>query len=584
MNGADTGQNLNTITSGRYRDAYVIYTRRSTDDPDSQKNSIGYQRALGVRHCRAEGLPIAAVTLSGFCTDGVISERHSAFKESVEMEFGDNGTVRYRVERPKFHRLATFLAQKHFKGVVFLCWDRASRNKGDELVLRKLMKAKVDVRFVLASYDNTSAGELHKDIDGMFAEHHSRVTREKVTLTMRESRSKGWCTHRARVGYLNTGSMRFKPLDPERAPLIRRLYEQADRTNWSLADLQRWIVSQGFTMPPMRRRRTADEILEDEERDEHRELEKVTRLPTVKNIHQILTSPFYTGKIPGNDGSWVPSTSHEALVSEALFERVQVKLGRRRTSVHYDAKLSLPFRGLVRCGCGRVYTPYEQKGHVYLGARCDRSCSNPRKNVKLEDAAQAVRRILDNLVLTEDELAQIEAATADTALQTRDDARAQEVRDRRARKLREDLAYLADNRLTLLRTGAYTPEALTEDEVRFTNELAQLERPLAVSGDELREMAGRMIGVSELLKTAQLRHALAKPSELEPLARLTLSELTLSENTLDYQCVSELHHLKRRFMFEGDLTAWLSECAKHPNAIGAATVALKGFIKGVERP
>jgi site-specific DNA recombinase len=231
------------------------------------KNSIKYQRSENTRFAYREHLPIAQLTIDGFCTDGIVSERHSGFKEDIELGFGKDNTVQYRVERPKFYRLVQFLSQGYFKGVIFLCWDRASRNKGDDTILRKMMKAGVDVRFTLASYDKTSAGELHMDIDGMFAEHHSRVTREKVTITIRNKRAQGVCTHRAPVGYLNEGRMEHKPFDPVRAPIIRQLFERAATGRWSLADLAHWAIEQGFTMPPMRRRRTEDEILAEEEDD-----------------------------------------------------------------------------------------------------------------------------------------------------------------------------------------------------------------------------------------------------------------------------------------------------------------------------
>ena len=66
-----------------------------------------------------------------------------------------------------------------------------SRNKGDDTLIRKLMRKGVDVRFVYANYDKTSSGALHMDIDGMFAQHHSRVTSEKVSLTIKVARAKG---------------------------------------------------------------------------------------------------------------------------------------------------------------------------------------------------------------------------------------------------------------------------------------------------------------------------------------------------------------------------------------------------------
>src|SRR3989344_5582324 len=207
---------IRDIESGKYGDQYLIYDRKSTDEPDNQKNSLTYQKSENIRFAFREHLPIAQLALESFCIDGVISERHSAFKEDSKLTFGD-GIVQYRIERPKFYRLAEWLSKGYFKGVIFLCWDRASRNQGDETIIRKLIKTGVDIRFALTSYDKSSSGELHMDIDGMFAEHHSRVTREKVSLTIKNSRARGLWANKAGVGYLNPESMESKPKDPTRA-------------------------------------------------------------------------------------------------------------------------------------------------------------------------------------------------------------------------------------------------------------------------------------------------------------------------------------------------------------------------------
>jgi len=98
------------------------------------------------------------------------------------------------------------------------------RNKGDDTVIRKLMRSGVDVRFTLARYDRTSAGELHMDIDGMFAEHHSRVTREKVTLTIRSSVQRAYAPIARRSGTSTSARWR-QAAGPKRAPIIARLFE-----------------------------------------------------------------------------------------------------------------------------------------------------------------------------------------------------------------------------------------------------------------------------------------------------------------------------------------------------------------------
>ena len=64
---------LADIESGKYRDFYFIYNRKSTDDAENQKNSISYQKTENARFAFREKFPIAQITIEGFCVDGVIS-------------------------------------------------------------------------------------------------------------------------------------------------------------------------------------------------------------------------------------------------------------------------------------------------------------------------------------------------------------------------------------------------------------------------------------------------------------------------------------------------------------------------------
>src|SRR5688572_11927918 len=107
---------------------YLIYNRKSTDDAENQKNSLQYQRMRNVDFTKRAGLSIAGLTIPGFCENGIIDERHSGYKEEADFEISADGSVHYRVLRPKFLKLAELLKAKKVKGAIFLCWDRASRN------------------------------------------------------------------------------------------------------------------------------------------------------------------------------------------------------------------------------------------------------------------------------------------------------------------------------------------------------------------------------------------------------------------------------------------------------------------------
>ncbi|MBI5153468.1 MAG: recombinase family protein [Parcubacteria group bacterium] len=179
-----------------FGDQYLIYNRKSTDDADNQKNSLSYQQMRNLEFATRSSLPIAeALSIQGFCEAGTINESHSGFKEDEDFEINLNGSVQYKISRPKFLRLIQMLKNKEIKGAIFLCWDRASRNKQDDVILKKLITLGCDIRFCEATYDKSSSGELHMSVDGMFASHYSRVISEKVRNAQQKLRSEGRCLY-----------------------------------------------------------------------------------------------------------------------------------------------------------------------------------------------------------------------------------------------------------------------------------------------------------------------------------------------------------------------------------------------------
>lgn len=571
---------VSEIEAGKYRDCYLIYNRKSTDEPDNQKNSIQYQKSQNALFAYRNHLPVAPLTLEGFSRDGIVSERHSGFKEDMALQFGEGNTVQFRIERPKFHRLVQWLGMGYFKGAIFLCWDRASRNRGDDTILRKLMKQGVDIRFVSTTYEKSSSGELHMDIDGMFAEHYARVTGEKIAMTLRSKRDQGVCIYRAPVGYLNQGRMEHKPIDPDRAPIVKKLFEMYATGRWSLIGLTRWAVNQGFTMPPVRRPRTREELLAEEEDDISLAIEPVSRPPAYTSIHRMLINRFYIGEVRGNNGTWVKSTSHEALISEELFNRVQAHLQRKNKSVHYANVLDYPLRAMVRCGvCGRVYTPYPKKGIMYYGARCSADCVNPKRNFNFAFITDRIGDRIAKLSFTDEELQELDAqASTDIALLEGQRLSELEANERKKKRIREDLAYLNANRLTLLKTGAYTPQMIVAEEASLRLELSSLEDLENASDVAMREAVRDTMKLSELLRDVHFYYHNANPQEKEEITREIFSELTLQGETLDYQCTRGFQPLASRFVSEGGPKTWLSELILQRKHIATSIQRLATFV------
>ncbi len=119
--------------------------------------------------------------------------------------------------------------------------------------------------------------------------------------------------------------------------------------------------------------------------------------------------------------------------------------------------------------------------------------------------------------------------------------------DRRKRKIREDLAYIGTNKLSLLRSGAYTPEALLEEEAKLTTELNQLLTQEAASDASMSQVIKEAIKLSELLDNVAVVYDLAESDEKEVIVRGIFSELTLSQKTLTFQCKNAFKALEERF-------------------------------------
>ena len=571
---------LRDIVSGTYKDEYVVYVRQSTDEAESQKNSIKYQKSEDTRFAAHNGLPIASLSLVGFCTNGIITEKHSGFKESDELSFSKDGMVQYRIDRPKFQRMVQYLNAGYFKGVICLCWDRVSRNKGDETIVRKLIKKGVDIRFAWATYDNSSSGELHMDIDGMFAVHHSRVTSEKVAATIRENRLLGKCTYRAPIGYLNEGSMDHKPHDPVRAPIITEMFRLYSTGDWSLSDLARHANQQGFTTVPVRPPRTRAEILADEDEEDLKEREKVSKPINENTVSRILTNPFYTGRVLGPDGKYVKSISHEALIDDDTFDQVQMLLTKRTISIHYTEKLDHPLRGVIRCThCRRVYTPYVKKGILYFNARCVKGCENTIKNCNIDFVAEKIRGLITNLYFTDDELAKLEARTStDISLLEEKRHKEFEQSERKKKRIRDDLAYLRTNRLSLLKSGAYTPEGIVEEQKKLERDYDALHEEEAISEQAMRELMQDVFTLSELTKNAVRIYDSANPHEKETIVRAIFSELSISQNTLEYKVKRASEPFTDRISALDDPIAWLSEVYMNRDSIKSSTKELRKII------
>lgn len=518
-----------------FENEYLIYNRKSTDDADNQKNSLSYQNSKNIDFAKQSSLPIAEMTISGFCTHGVINESHSGYKEDIDFDINADGSIQYTIERPKFLKLIRLLKNKEIKGVIFLCWDRASRNKQDDVLIKRLMKMGCDIRFSQASYDKTSSGDLHMDIDGMFASHYSRVISEKVKNASDKLRADGRCIYFTPIGYLDHGSDN-KPFDPVRAPIVKRIFELYSTGEWSFSQLAKWANEQGLTTKPKRRRRTHDEILTNVSLDN---FSKVSQVASHKTIENILSNPFYIGKMKSKDG-YISGKFHAPLVDTVLFNKVQGVLKSRCVSVHYMDMSFSPYRNILKCSCGRAYSPYQKKGINYYRVRCIDGCTNKDKNLKETDVHKIINDFMLTINFTDDEVREIERR-AKSELGTIAIKRDKELDDLNSqrKKVFGDLDYLMSNKLTLLRTNAMRIEDMLADEQRLNTRLKEIDGKITAYEETAQEMVKYVITFSELVKNASVYYEFALDNEKREIVTEVFTELVFSGRKLDKYTAKE---------------------------------------------
>lgn len=563
-----------------HQSQYIIYARKSTDDQENQKNSLPYQVEETLRYAQANGLKIAARDIAGVMEKGVIQEKHSGYATS-DIKLNDAGQVVYDIERPKFQRMAQALLRREFKGIICLCWDRISRNEQDGLLIKKMMDTGVDIRFVQATYDKSSAGALHRDIDGMFSQHYSRVISEKVRNTFDKFRREGRCLGPAPIGYLDQGSD-SKPFDPERAPIVKRIFELYATGEWSYQQLAHWANQQGLTTKASRYRRSRHEM----SRDDGGMRPQLSKPVISKTIEHMLANTFYIGIHKDKFGN-SRQCKHAPLVDTQVFQKVRESMAKRNVGIHPVAKDFFSYRSLLRCsGCDRSFTPYKQKGITYYRSRCKAGCTNATPNLTSAAIDDAIATKLDDMCFTDAELAEIDAG-AKSGLDRIAEKRQSEFADldRERDRVYADLDYLMKNKITLLRTAAMTAEEYAMDVARLEKDLAAIFAQMEIYKEAGSDMLQYVLSFSDLVKAAGKHFRVAIDSEKYELTKTIFSELKFGNGIFEFTAQDGFSAVFSRASttkntqpglsaFSGSGVVWFSEL---PRVYAAARPVMEQF-------
>ena len=287
--------------------------------------------------------------------------------------------------RKKFNEMIDFIEhQKRKTAIVVHTLDRLQRGFGECEKIKELLKAdKIEVHFIQEALilDKFSSDDdfTRYDFGILSAKLYLTSMNRNVRRSQKHNREAGLWQGLAPIGYLNAKDERKRAtliLDPERAPIIKQIFEEYATGDHSIQSVWKSALDKGFTSK--------------EPNYNPRSKNFGIRCPVSKNkIHDILTNPFYYGCMYVADEEIDEKTKkpiktfykkiqhvYEPIISKELFDKVQTILkSKNKENFCKEQKYAgIPFslRGLIKCECGCMMTPerHKKKGNVYTYLRC----------------------------------------------------------------------------------------------------------------------------------------------------------------------------------------------------------------------
>src|SRR3989344_4715471 len=235
--------------------------------------------------------------------------------------------------------------------------DRLTRNLRDAAIIDDWVKEDVkrSVHFVKENFILNSQTKAHEnlvwDMKVAIARFYTNNLSEEVKKGQKEKLAQGWAPQRAKIGYIASGEKGhiINLPDPNKAPLIKKMFELYSTGNYSLSEITKVMKKEGL-------------------RNERGNPVSRTRM------HELLQDPFYYGKIV-----WMGQTydgKHEPLVDKDLSDLVREKLSMKFGGKPKYRKHLPIFKAKMKCDeCGGTISWQCQKGHWYGSCNHFKKCS-----------------------------------------------------------------------------------------------------------------------------------------------------------------------------------------------------------------
>ena len=346
---------------------YVLYARKSTEQDERQALSIDSQINEMMQMAEKEGLEIVEVR----------REAHSAKASG---------------QRPVYREILEDIRREKFNGIIVWHPDRLSRNAGDlgELVDLMDQKLLVEIRANGQTFTNNPSEKFLLMILCSQAKLENDNKSINVKRGLKARVEMGLWPAPAPTGYIKEKRMDRKCetlIDPERAPVITKMFEKVAYEKWSGRKLYHWLKFElNFRALPSKKHLS------------------------LGNIYRILENHFYYGvfEYPKNSGNWYQGR-HEPLISKELYDLVQEQLKGNELKTRQEKEFA--FTKLMTCGlCGSGISADEKykklksgkiNAHVYYGCTKAKDKSCKCGYINEDDLIKQLQNLVDIVTLNE---------------------------------------------------------------------------------------------------------------------------------------------------------------------------------------
>jgi site-specific DNA recombinase len=293
--------------------------------------------------------------------------------------------------RPVFNELITDLRSGKFNAILTWAPDRLSRNAGDLGSLVDLMDQKLlhEIRTQGQKFGNNPNEKFLLMILCSQAKLENDNKSINVKRGLRAKLELGLWPGTPPTGYLSeyrTDRKGHILTDPQRAPIIKKMFEKVANEQWSGRDVHNWLKHDlNFTT-------------------------KGGKHLSLSNIYIILKNTFYYGVVqyPEGSGKWYTG-KHEPIITKELYDKVQERL--TRDKIVRGASKEFAFTKLMTCGlCGSGVSAEEKQKtvkdgsittYIYYGCSRARDLTCKCGYIREENLVDQLADIIDQIDINE---------------------------------------------------------------------------------------------------------------------------------------------------------------------------------------